>query len=77
MYNIGDLVIFNDKHANQKYTGIITNSTKEKDWWGGGYYTIVWEYPENYQGTKDKKVSFEQLRDWAQNKEAVVYPVIK
>ena len=76
-YNIGDLVVFIDKTINRKYTGLITDSTKSKHWWGGGYYTLIWEYPENYQGIKDDKVSFEQLRDWVNDKEADIYPARK
>ena len=76
-YNIGDLIVFNDKSEGKKYTGIIVNLTKDKDWWGGGYYTFDWEYPENFQGIKDGKVSYDQLITWVQNKEAKVYLVRK
>ena len=77
MYNIGDLVVFNDLFLNTKYTGIIIDTVKDKHWWGGGYYVLGWEYPQNFQGTKDNKASFEQLRDWVNDKEVEVYPVRK
>lgn len=76
-YNIGDLVIFHDKSVYRTYPGIIINSVKDKHWWGGGYYVFHWEYPELYQGTKDNKVSYDQLITWVQNKEAKVYLVRK
>lgn len=77
MYNIGDLIVFNDLSLNTKYTGIIIDTVNDKHWWGGGYYVFDWEYPQNFQGTKDNKASFEQLRDWINDKEAEVFTVVK
>ena len=77
MYNIGDLVVFNDLFLNTKYTGIIIDTVKDKHWWGGGYYVFLWEYPEHLEGIEDNKASFEQLRDWINDKEAEVFTVVK
>lgn len=77
-YNVGDLVIFNNRDYHQIYTGIITDIVKHKDWYGGGYYIFHWEYAENFSRIKDDtKVGFSLLTDWVKNKEAIIYSVVK
>lgn len=77
MYSIGDLIIFKDLLDLQPYTGIITDIIKCNDWLGGGYYIIHWEYPEKWTGIADDKASFNLIKSWVNNKEAIVYPAIR
>lgn len=76
-YNVGDLIVFDDQLTNQTYTGIISKIVKHKDWFGGGYYDVIWEYPENFCGIKEDQTAFGLMDNWVKSKEAVIYPVIK
>ena len=78
IYDVGDLLIFNDLFSLQTYTGIITHVINDDSSWSdGGYYILHWEYPDNYDGIEDNKASFDLVKVWVKNGEAIIYPAIK
>lgn len=76
--DVGDLVIYEDLLAQQTYRGIVTGVINNNvEWSGGGYYVIHWDYPDDFQGFKDDKTSFDLMKVWIKNREAVIFPVVK
>lgn len=71
-YNVGTLILFEDRFIDELFIGIIIDYSYQRDWQGGGYYIVQWN---KYFGPKE--LSFSLLNHWVKRAEATVYPVQK
>ena len=71
-YNIGDLILMRSNYPNKPlHRGIIIFCCDNRDWWGGGYYTVFWGETVDKSGTTGN-VSYKKLNEWVHLQEAKV-----
>jgi hypothetical protein len=70
-YNLlkqGDFILFENDEDYITYFGIVLSVCSDEDWWGGGYYKILWAGKPQHE-----PISFMLVNRWREDSLAKIY----